>query len=477
MLPKTEGDGYMISAFQSRLFGWGRPLTPAEFASVNQYRRGQHYCDMNAAMEVLKSTEKKDLDETPFARYLLIGMTNEGYWNSSRMAIQVEDVIDCLKVLHPDFDFVLLLDHSQGHDKKREGSLDARRMTKGFGGAQPRLRDSTIEQEEGYLGPHEKTLAVGSIQQFQFPATPPNPLTDSGPLYLSPVERIAKQYERGTGKRRRVAKTKEQLKTDLEALGVVLPRGPHHTKKELLEFATAKAIAHDTERELTDPGWVGNTKGLLQCLMERGILDRDRLHQYTLGGPKDLVTGVPDPSRSLHNLMAECTDFKNEKSSLEFMSESLGVRVDFAPKFHAEMAGEGIEYSWGYSKGLYRRMPLKEKKGRVKFVRLVKKCVDPFDELTKTRVRKFSARARAYICTYFQLAQQKQAQQREEDILRADSANFNLNAAQEAPGDPRESQQVLFKEIERLMKAFKTHRCALDFDRGFINGFLKEQQL
>jgi hypothetical protein len=30
------------------------------------------------------------------------------------------------------------------------------------------------------------------------------------------------------------------------------------------------------------------------------------------------------------------------------------------------------------------------------------------------------------------------------------------------------------KQIERLIKAFKGHRCALDFDRGFVNSELKE---
>ena len=38
-----------------------------------------------------------------------------------------------------------------------------------------------------------------------------------------------------------------------------------------------------------------------------------------------------------------------------------------------------------------------------------------------------------------------------------------------------EKQQVLYSEIERLMKDFKVHRCALDFDRGFVNAELKRK--
>jgi hypothetical protein len=35
-------------------------------------------------------------------------------------------------------------------------------------------------------------------------------------------------------------------------------------------------------------------------------------------------------------------------------------------------------------------------------------------------------------------------------------------------------QEQLYNDIERLMKAFKGHRCALDFDRGFVNSHLRE---
>ena len=31
-----------------------------------------------------------------------------------------------------------------------------------------------------------------------------------------------------------------------------------------------------------------------------------------------------------------------------------------------------------------------------------------------------------------------------------------------------------YGKIEQMVKKFRTHRCALDFDQGFINGILKE---
>jgi hypothetical protein len=43
----------------------------------------------------------------------------------------------------------------------------------------------------------------------------------------------------------------------------------------------------------------------------------------------------------------------------------------------------------------------------------------------------------------------------------------------EAAQRPKQ-EELLYSEIERLMKAFKGHRFALDFDRGFVHSELKE---
>ncbi|KAG7352840.1 hypothetical protein IV203_008888 [Nitzschia inconspicua] len=78
--------------------------------------------------------------ESPFVRRLLIGIKNEGYENSKNMAVQFEDVVDCLKVLYPHHEFVFLFDHSQGHNRKRKGALDANNMNVNFGGKQERSK-------------------------------------------------------------------------------------------------------------------------------------------------------------------------------------------------------------------------------------------------------------------------------------------------------------------------------------------------
>ena len=61
------------------------------------------------------------------------------------------------------------------------------------------------------------------------------------------------------------------------------------------------------------------------------------------------------------HMMENCFDFANEMSQLEFVCKSVGGRAVITTKFHAEYAGEGVEYSWGFSKCLYRRYPLASK--------------------------------------------------------------------------------------------------------------------
>ena len=66
------------------------------------------------------------------------------------------------------------------------------------------------------------------------------------------------------------------------------------------------------------------------------------------------------PETLLRNMMSTLIDFVNEETLLQYHGKMLGVIVDRSPKCHPEVAGEGIEYSWGCSKGKYRRLPFKD---------------------------------------------------------------------------------------------------------------------
>ena len=51
--------------------------------------------------------------------------------------------------------------------------------------------------------------------------------------------------------------------------------------------------------------------------------------------------------QSLQHMMASCgcADFENEVAQLDYVGQSLGVMLIITTKYHAEYAGEGIEYS------------------------------------------------------------------------------------------------------------------------------------
>jgi hypothetical protein len=120
------------------------------------------------------------------------------------------------------------------------------------------------------------------------------------------------------------------------------------------------------QKEDIDYGWMGKPKGMLQILWERGFIDpsiEDPEKHYTLDG-KD-GDGAVDESRSLKYLIRHCYDFDHEQTMMQYIGEKLGVIVDRTPKCHCEMAGEGIEYSWGLGKNRYRGLHIRERGERI----------------------------------------------------------------------------------------------------------------
>ena len=147
-------------------------------------------------------------------------------------------------------------------------------------------------------------------------------------------------------------------------------------------------------------------------------------------------------------MMSALPDFESEETLLQYYGRLLRLTVDRTPKCHPEPAGEGIEYTWGCSKGFYRRLKISEKRTKKKFRESVRKCLDT-SILTLTRQRLFSRRARQYIVAY-----------------------HSLNYAKQASGDSTVVSSAL---IEKMVKGYKSHRSGSDFDIGFIQTILKEE--
>ena len=160
---------------------------------INKTRQGKEYFDTVAANEVNGTALKSALTTSPLICLFAFGGRN-GYWTGNHMILQMEDCIDCLKVILDErYEFAFLFDHSSGHAKKRSGGLDVKSMNKGFGGEL--LRDSKIEEHDGYIGPfhdplNPRMIAVGQEQTFVYSS--PKDIAN-GPFYLTDGERETKK--------------------------------------------------------------------------------------------------------------------------------------------------------------------------------------------------------------------------------------------------------------------------------------------
>jgi len=145
------------------------------------------------------------------------GAAGEGYWCYEYMVLQLEDCVDALKVVYPQYDFLFLLDHSRGHDRQREDGLNVEKMSKYFGGKQAHLRNTTIKQEQGYLGPYAQQLQPRDTQFMTF-----QPGGD-GPFWMTPQECILTRKDTiKTEKNKKNKLTKAELVVKPQENGVTM---------------------------------------------------------------------------------------------------------------------------------------------------------------------------------------------------------------------------------------------------------------
>jgi hypothetical protein len=75
IIPKDEGYGLMVSAFQSREFGFGFSLTSTQLKIINAFWQSTrpYYTEAESAMKLNGTTAKKELSESPFIIYFEYG--------------------------------------------------------------------------------------------------------------------------------------------------------------------------------------------------------------------------------------------------------------------------------------------------------------------------------------------------------------------------------------------------------------------
>jgi hypothetical protein len=426
LTPKS-GIGLMVSAFTGGAVGFGVGLTGEQLEVVNEYRRrpenNTYLCGKYGAPQALcalggvPSTDKKpDLKESPGLRLIFNCKAQDGYWTSSHMMVQTEDVTDVLRALYPWVNVCGEFDHSGVHAIQKKDALNASKMSAGYGGSQT-LKRSTV-MTAGCLGPfpavkvvdgveHDVKLKVGETQSMVFQET------DLPPHYAP----NAPKEDTATGKLvnpRKAKKPKANKCFDL--MGGVVEAAP------AVEMVAGVA-----------KGYVGAAKGLKDVLFERGWLDPTV--QYSMKGTVG-AGGTLDESTSLSCVMASCEDFREETTAMHEFMELLDVEIEQTPKGHPELAGCGVEYGWGKSKMTFRHTN-DYSSNKVAFEKCVRQSIA---SVTLERARRFLRKANDYKRAY-----------------RALAAGAGAGKVAE------------YADIEKMRKQSKAHRCTFDQDYKFIS--------
>ena len=317
----------MVSAFQARIWGLFREMTDGELEDVNKRRLevDTEYKSTNAAMELYGTTTKKPLeDNSAFLWYFEVGADKDGYWNYNYMAIQFEDLIDCLVVLYPEHDFCVLFDQSSGHGRRREGGLTVVQgaIGKKWGGKNPSDFRPTV-LTAGCFGPFMVTgrKAVGDVQRFNFEGT------DQGPAKMSASKREETKHDIVVGR-------EDHERTIPEILTVLKQQHnfnvrKRYRRKEVDELARTYNIPLVVEQDKIKHGWLGKPKGMFQVLWERGWIDPDRpMKDYTVNGKKEHLDDSGNVKEEfkhlcLTHLLGQCEDFKNEMTAMEYLADEM----------------------------------------------------------------------------------------------------------------------------------------------------------
>ena len=150
---------------------------------------------------------------------------------------------------------------------------------------------------------------------------------------------------------------------------------------------------------------------------------------------------LPEDQRfALCSLISNCADFKEEKSAMEVFLQELPfkshnnqkIELFVSPKYHCELAGEGVEYAWGMMKQYFQSLSLDKKNTKAKFDRVVRETVE---YLCKQNIKMFSMRCQRYMMAYSY-------------YIKNDKLTYTM--------------------IERFVKVSKTHRDIGDQEKGFI---------
>ena len=138
----------------------------------------------------------------------------------------------------------------------------------------------------------------------------------------------------------------------------------------------------------------------------------------------------------------------------------MGALCFHSPKYNCELAGEGIQYSWGNAKYMYQRIKAADKRRKNDFQLCVEKSLCRETNLSIDRVCKNSRRAREYMAAYLILLIESDGENR---------TSFELRELKPCT--------VSSSKIEQMKQNVRTHRSAVDFDAAFCKVSIKHESI
>jgi hypothetical protein len=411
----------MVSAFQSDVTGFGSGwLAGYNINDFNEYRKMRH------------GQDTAPLTTWPTEVHFEYGNAHEGYWNNEHLTTQLGLVLDLLEWRFPDAQFVLEFDHSSGHKKMADNALSVTKIRVKFGGTVPTvMRETTLTDDCVYPSATAGEAAIwqnpnavtkyslsavtgwtkidcrkrsGDVQSFYFKETDPPPYYA---LDTPPADYIGK------------AKGKKQI---LWERGV-----PVH----ILAYLTDKGNTPDDERLMANEGVEDELDAVILPGYSMG--PEDRASRASLATLIECAIA----SKSMCKLLLCFADFANESSILQQVINGRGHILLFSPKCHPELAGVGIEYSWGMAKKRFRKINATEgsKCSAAVFRARVQSALD---FVTPSNCQAFARRTRRYRSVYASVA----------------AGELEIKS---------------FSDVERMVKVHKTHRNILDQETAFLN--------
>ena len=149
----------------------------------------------------------------------------------------------------------------------------------------------------------------------------------------------------------------------------------------------------------------------------------------------------------IRTLLSSYLNFSEEQSAMEVLLSELSTKGDLqvqlltSPKYHCELAGEGVEYCWGLLKCFYCSLSIEKKRTKASFDKCVRESIE---FVRNEHVIRFGAKYKCYMIAH--------------------------NAYDKK--DP-----LTYRMIEHFVKMLKTHRNIVDQDKVFVEKAWREAVL